>query len=69
MVNALKFRDVSLSVPKMVVIKAEIHELLVRIANREDPDQTLASATVCTVCLCLFGRQLVFKILEHLSYL
>ena len=25
---------------KMLVIKARIHEMLVRIANREDPDQT-----------------------------
>ena len=25
---------------KMLVIKAEIHKMLVRIANREDPDQT-----------------------------
>ena len=25
---------------KMLVIKAGIHEMLVRIANREDPDQT-----------------------------
>ena len=25
---------------KMLVIKAEIHEMLIRIANREDPDQT-----------------------------
>ena len=25
---------------EMLVIKAEIHKVLVRIANREDPDQT-----------------------------
>ena len=38
------------------------------IANREDPDQTARSSLiwVCPVCLSLFGRQLVFEILEHL---
>ena len=36
--------------------------MLVRIANQEDPDQTLIWD--CTVCLCLFDRQLVFKILD-----
>ena len=28
---------------KMLVIKAGIHKILVRIANREDPDQTISS--------------------------
>ena len=37
--------------------------MLVRIANREDADQTASSD--CTVCQVLFGRQLVFEILEH----
>ena len=41
--------------------------MLVGIANREEPDQT-ASSEVCAACLGLFGRQLVFKILEHLQY-
>ena len=45
---------------KIFVFRAETHKMLVRIANREDPDLG------CAVCLCLFGRQLVFKILEHL---
>ena len=36
-------------------------KMLVRIANREDPDH-------CTVCLGHFARQLVFEILEHLQY-
>ena len=31
---------------KMVIIKAEIHKMLVRIANREDPDQTASSEAV-----------------------
>ena len=47
--------------------------MLVRIANMEDPDQTASSESsliwICTVCLCLFGKQLVFKDLEHLPYL
>ena len=33
--------------------------MLVRIANREDPDQ---------ICLGLLRRKLMFKILEHLLY-
>ena len=28
---------------KMLVVRAEIHKMLVRIANREDPDQTASS--------------------------
>ena len=31
---------------KMCVIRAEIHKILVRIANREDPDQTASSEAV-----------------------
>ena len=54
----------SLSVLKMLFFRTESHKMLVRIANREDPDQT--AIWVCTVCPCLFGRQLVFKILEQL---
>ena len=40
--------------------------MLVRIANREEPDQTTSSEAVCTVCLGPFDRQLVFEILDHL---
>ena len=40
---------------KMLLLTAEVHKILVRIANREDPDQTAS-------------RQLVFKILEHIPY-
>ena len=36
---------------KMLILKAGIHKMLVRIANREDPDLTASS-----VCLDLFGR-------------
>ena len=36
--------------------------MLVRIANREDPDQT-ASSEVWAVCLDLFGRHIVLEIL------
>ena len=31
---------------KMLVIRAGIHKMLVRIANREDPDQTASSEAV-----------------------
>ena len=47
---------------KTLVIKAEFHKILIIIANRDDPDQT------CPICLGLFGRQLLFKILEHLPH-
>ena len=53
----------------MLVIRAGIHKMFVRIANKEDFDQTVSEAGCSldfAVCLCLFSRQLVFKILEHL---
>ena len=41
----------------MFVIKAGIHKMLVRIANREDPDQTASRLIwVCTVCLRIPNR-------------
>ena len=42
MVNFLKFLNTLLSLfpNKMLVARADIHKMLVRIANREDPDQT-----------------------------
>ena len=56
----------------MLVIMVGIHKMLVIIANREVPDQTASERSsliwVCTVCLGLFDRQLVFEILEHLLY-
>ena len=46
---------------------------LVKIANREDTDQTALFRSsliwVCTVCLDIFYSQLTFKILEHLQQL
>ena len=41
--------------------------MLVKIAKREDPDQTASSEAVWigTVCQGLFAMQLVFEILEH----
>ena len=61
-VNVLKFQPfIFLFSTKMWVIRAGIHKMLVRTANREDPDQTASS-----VCLGLFARQLVIKIKEHL---
>ena len=41
----------------MLVIRAGIHQILVRLANSEDPDQTASS-----VGLDHFGNQLAFKI-------
>ena len=41
--------------------------MFVRIANK-DTDKT-SLVWVCIVCLGLFGRQLVFKFLEHLLYI
>ena len=52
---------------KMLVTRAGIHKMLVKIANREDPDQTTSSEAVRSgsalfVCLGPFSMQLVFKI-------
>ena len=53
---------------KTMVFRAGIHKMLVRMANREDPDQTASSEAVlirvCAVCLGICGRQLMFQILE-----
>ena len=49
----------------MLVIRAGIHKMLLRIANREDSDQTASEVWVCTVFLSLFGRQLDVKILQY----
>ena len=46
-----------------MVIRAGIHKLFVKIANREDPDKTASSEAVWSECV-LCGRQLVFKILD-----
>ena len=54
---------------KMLVFGAGIHNFQVRVAYREDPgsDCFFRSSLiwVCPFCLGLFGRQLVFEILEH----
>ena len=42
--------------------------MLVRIANREDPDQTKQSDLSLHCLSRPFGRQLLLKILEHLTY-
>ena len=65
-INVLKFLKIfSLFSNKMLVTRPRIHKMLVKIANREDPDQFRSSLIyVCTVCIGLFGKQLVF--LEHL---
>ena len=61
---------------KTLIIRGGIHKMLGKIANREDPDQTASSEAVWSgyslfvpVCLGLFGRQLVFEILEDLLYM
>ena len=51
-----------------MVSKARLYKMLVRIANREDPYQTASSEAVCSVCLGLFGRQVMFEVLEDLPY-
>ena len=57
---------------KMLVIRAGSHKMLVRIANREDPDQTALSEAVWSGSVlfvyAFFCRQQVFEILEHLLY-
>ena len=49
-VNVLKFRTLfslcSLFSNKILIVKAEVHQMLVRIANKEDPDQTAFSEAV-----------------------
>ena len=53
----------------MLVIRADIHKMLDRIENREDPDQTASKkqSDLGLHCwLSIFGRQLVLKMLEHL---
>ena len=43
-INVLKLRPLfSLFLNKMLVIRAAIHKMIVRIANREDPDQAASS--------------------------
>ena len=44
---------------KMVIIRTENNKTLVRIANRDYPDQTASSN--CSVCLGLVGSQRMFK--------
>ena len=62
LVKLLKFQTIfTLFSNKMLVIRAGIYKMFVRIANREDPDQTASSD-----CLGLVGRQVRFKIWAHL---
>ena len=45
---------------KMLVVRAGVHKILDRIANRESPGQT------CVWVVCsIFDRQVVFKIFRH----
>ena len=55
----------------MLVIRDEILKMLVRMGNRENPNQTASSSSliwVSAVCHGLFGGQLVLQNLEHLLY-
>ena len=47
--------------------RADNHKMLVRVANREET--MIRLIWVYTLCLCILGRNLVFRILEHLLYL
>ena len=52
----------------MFVFRAVIHKMFVRIANREDPDQTLeAVRSESAVCESrpIWQASIVFEILEH----
>ena len=46
MVNVLKLRTPFSILNEMLIFRAGIHKMLVRIANREDPDQTASSEAV-----------------------
>ena len=50
-----------------------MHKMIVRIANREDPDQIPSSEAVWSgsalFVKVFFGRQLVFEILERFNVL
>ena len=50
MVNVLKFGTLFLPLfsNKMLVFRAGIHKMDVRIANREDPEQTASSEADCS---------------------
>ena len=52
----------------MLVLRAGIHKMLVRIANREDPDQTAEQSDLGLPCLSRhFGRKILFEILEKIT--
>ena len=53
---------------KKLFFRAGIPKILVKLANREYPDQTASSEAVCFFFLGLFGGQVVFEIFEHLPY-
>ena len=67
-----KFSETFLSLfsNKMLAIRAVIHKMLARIANRDDPDQTASKKQFHLGLPCLsrpFGQAtMVFKILEYL---
>ena len=55
----------------MLVISAQIHKMIVRIANREDFEQTVSSESVWSSLCSLprpFWQATCVQILEHLRY-
>ena len=69
MVNVLSVKHfLFLFSNKMLVFRAGIHKMLVRIANSQDCFFRIKLIWLSPFCLDLFGRQLVFKILERLLY-
>ena len=53
----------------MFVFRTGIHKMVVRIANREDPDQTASDCSGSALFVeAIFGGHLVFQILAHLPY-
>ena len=64
MVNVFKFQTLLFLLSnKILVIRAGIHKMLVRIVSMEDFDQTSSSSLIWvhTVCLGYFVGQLMFK--------
>ena len=51
---------------KMLVFSVESLKMLVRIANKEDPDQTVSDLGFQCWSVPIFGRQQIFEIIEHL---
>ena len=66
-VNVLKFRTpfYFLFSVEILVIRAGSHKMLVRIANKEDPDQKQSNLGLRCLSMPRLAGQLLFEILEH----